>query len=1339
MDSQKMAHTRTPIMKAPGRVRQYRPQRRGSILILVVGVLVLLMISATVYVRVGRLERTSSAATESQAVAADSTKKVVDYVGRILAKDLFGMDEAATRPFEDYINPSNPTVGYVGERWDVPYTRPGDYTVFSILADPYLASTEPIALPIGDKIPDVYPHISNIHPAGRFVDLDLLFSNGFYGNLFIVGSNSDPYDLDSGDYTLIDDGISFLQQLDDYDTTSTGYVTYADRRFGDDTDGDGFADARWTEIQEAYGVPAGMRVFVAIRIVDNSSMLNVNSNMENGLSRANGSASTVAYGYTPMDIDLYSFLMDGYGGPNFKGGLFASDGFAEHLRRLGLFGQMGGYDLTTFSELSRIPSEDRDSMYANFGRQPYRSHRAVHTYGIADEIELRTFFATANDRSTSRLEQSFAELNDYGLDPAMVSPLRDFESNERNYEDDMPSLEPRASTRQGTPDWPGLFSYKLDTGEVVQGESRHLLTTINGQTSVSAWNQATGQHTLFTKPDLNTLVDTRDVQSLVGGFFWALAPYAVRTSENDNMNPVYGLVDSIWNPTGTLQVNYGNDDAGYAYLRSAQLAVNMLDAYDDDDEPTARTLWWDLEDNVPDYNTDRDIVGEFAHGQIPTGNLGGLNGDQTGMKLTLIGLDRQPFFREVASLTIYHDDVTDNEAVIAPDDHYEDYVAFEIGNPWEEAISLNNYEIEYAGERFNLTGIADIDPGHALVIIAGPSDHSLPTQWKTVIENRTLNGVETDVVVLGISPSFTLSGNDEDAILWRSGVEYGSTTVDVVVDRIRPSDNPGDDEGDFPTYDGFWDGSGVPKGGSYAIKTMDQSGNEIWTMYEAFVVVSSTMARYCDTPNGGLADSFPAYVFQSPDAIADNSDDGIIASPALWYQFYQDDGQDHFSDLIQTVENDDTPGARQYLVERFRGDEDKEYSNPLEFAPFQLLVENIEDRSEHARFRSAADPLLYTSMTHVNTDQNYPVVFNQADTYITFSEYAGDENLASRNEVSSMPAIVQDVIRPTDDNNGRYSLPDFRVLEGDTENPFVGHVDYTRYIPRQGEEALPQQAVPMAIRILDAFETIPGLDGTGLPTVQGRININTAPRRVLQALPYLYPAYQAGAVPQGRGNAALSLADSIVAYRNRRAVDLGDHTGIDYTIPWDSNGTNIKTMTGADSGLRDDWMVDTGFTSIGELALLTQWREVGFGLNSMTHEPPASGDVELRYQSLTIAGHDNSNETFGPFVPNPETKAQTPDYDPVDDVGEWLSLTRTMAASTSVRSDVFTAYVTVIGVTQQDVTKAAADSRQYGTPNLEMLRPTMEQRFVVVFDRSNVRRPSDTPQLLFAAREIPLD
>jgi len=67
-------------------------KRRGSILILVVGVLVLLAISATVYVGVGRRERLSSSAQESSAIQSEVINKIVEFLGQTLTDDLYSVN-----------------------------------------------------------------------------------------------------------------------------------------------------------------------------------------------------------------------------------------------------------------------------------------------------------------------------------------------------------------------------------------------------------------------------------------------------------------------------------------------------------------------------------------------------------------------------------------------------------------------------------------------------------------------------------------------------------------------------------------------------------------------------------------------------------------------------------------------------------------------------------------------------------------------------------------------------------------------------------------------------------------------------------------------------------------------------------------------------------------------------------------------------------------------------------------------------------------------------------------------------------------------------------------------
>ncbi len=333
-------HAQTRPIRARRR-RTSRPRPRGSVLILVVSVLVLLAVSAAVYVSVGQQERLAAAAGEMKLHREAVSAKVVDYLGQILVRDIFGNDAQATKPFQDRVADLGFGDLIVPERWDFPYTRPGNADVFDILADTWLADLEPSVYdPNTGEMR--WRHISNIHSQGRFVSFDNFFTrrrslgsnSSFYSDLFITGGNATPYALDTftgGVNTPFNYNVQISRQITN--DTHDGVVTWADRMAGADTDGDGRIDARWTELLDVYGLPKEMRIFVAARIIDASAMLNLNANLEFGATQANDASAKVGLGRTPADIDLYTLLFDGFqawGGPN-DDNVFVSGGGVSEL------------------------------------------------------------------------------------------------------------------------------------------------------------------------------------------------------------------------------------------------------------------------------------------------------------------------------------------------------------------------------------------------------------------------------------------------------------------------------------------------------------------------------------------------------------------------------------------------------------------------------------------------------------------------------------------------------------------------------------------------------------------------------------------------------------------------------------------------------------------------------------------------------------------------------------------------------------------------------------------------------------------------------------------------
>ena len=114
-----------------------------------------------------------------------------------------------------------------------------------------------------------------------------------------------------------------------------------------------------------------------------------------------------------------------------------------------------------------------------------------------------------------------------------------------------------------------------------------------------------------------------------------------------------------------------------------------------------------------------------------------------------------------------------------------------------------------------------------------------------------------------------------------------------------------------------------------------------------------------------------------------------------------------------------------------------------------------------------------------------------------------------------------------------------------TDNPYLGVLDPTRFVlgangDLETVEGLPDtMAVPLALRVYDAFEALEDAE-TGLTRndalVEGRINLNTAPKRVLATLPLTLPVdYQNGTVPLTGLTSANGYArlNAMMQYRER--------------------------------------------------------------------------------------------------------------------------------------------------------------------------------------------------------------
>ncbi len=223
-----------------------------------------------------------------------------------------------------------------------------------------------------------------------------------------------------------------------------------------DADGDGFTDAFW--FLAPAGVDRSIRQVVAVRIVDNSSMLNVNLATRFAPSNQNNLLDTLSYrtkGTTPVDLALVGSLggFTGFpqpltlpdwpgffdnpdhwfpapiiptpGAPQFNA-IYDNDAgdttdnpeklWERHLRETGLlFWTSSRPDLGVSNQgedlfLDELVRHDYwlgagQSMLASESQHPH-TNRNFTPYTIADELELRMFHGNNNPWTYSRLERT---------------------------------------------------------------------------------------------------------------------------------------------------------------------------------------------------------------------------------------------------------------------------------------------------------------------------------------------------------------------------------------------------------------------------------------------------------------------------------------------------------------------------------------------------------------------------------------------------------------------------------------------------------------------------------------------------------------------------------------------------------------------------------------------------------------------------------------------------------------------------------------------------------------------------------------------------------------------
>lgn len=694
---------------------------RGTVLLMVVGVLALLAIIAVVYATLGRADRASSAAMIRQQRLDDQAGDIAKYLADVIANGNFATyaERAVAGPGTPYITRARAfdypltdqhmiSIGGTMPAGVQPmpatiasysylFNTSGSYSRIDLAGSgnnldprtpgtPFLASFEPAWLNLqnlpfpappaifAEKMRD-WPNISNFAPSGNFVNLVNL------RNRFDAPSGIQPGYMSSG-LTLFDaSGNPTLQLPDnsraahpnipaDYGANQIfAFRPALDTQFGPsdyrhllnqwcDTDGDGFVDSRWIELVGLEENPTNpgnpiatsvlpangrARLFIAVRCIDSSAMVNVNT--AGDFLRAPGQAPAPVFpvaslpntvvendrenyfpaGSSPTDVNLRTLLsMQDFEADQLNGLPAASRGYSGMPQPAGIRGQLGDYvsynaaaaanaglgayaslvqarrstQLTSRSQVllpedptgaaptpTPLSAFDRFFYFDRFGYDSSSATAAINPSrrffsGPAGMADELELRTYAGVNDSRSLSRLEAIMGGRGFNAQGSTPPQNVMGALSPLRDNRPRSLEMNGRNQTTPDQQTLVAVFADL--------RHLLTTISGSRPLYD-DLLTG---LTVKPDLSA-----DLLMLASG----VGPSgSVTTDEKDAyqrifsfyLNALMPYTDENYYPGAWNSSIYQNtsDPAGRAYGGRAEIAlhaaahmlVNLLGAFDRD-------------------------------------------------------------------------------------------------------------------------------------------------------------------------------------------------------------------------------------------------------------------------------------------------------------------------------------------------------------------------------------------------------------------------------------------------------------------------------------------------------------------------------------------------------------------------------------------------------------------------------------------------------------------------------------------------------------------------------------------------------------------------------------
>lgn len=312
------------------------------------------------------------------------------------------------------------------------------------------------------------------------------------------------------------------------------------------------------------------------------------------------------------------------------------------------------------------------------------------------------------------------------------------------------------------------------------------------------------------------------------------------------------------------------------------------------------------------------------------------------------------------------------------------------------------------------------------------------------------------------------------------------------------------------------------------------------------------------------------------------------------------------------------------------------------------------------------------------------------------------------------------------------------------------HAEFNQTVDLNAKDV--SMGIPFGLDVLNQFRT--STDGSVNSMISGLVNINTAPMSVLRTLPLVFPdkaGWMAGTGVYAKANEGFDVAATIRAYRDKDREFARPRESLLTPVPIDMRDGNDGNTAFATRNLQP-------FTETG--------RRMATGIGAVRETPGVSSIGEIG--AMRIAKLDPNNPN--PILPTDLTPAQRADAS-MDRLGrrtemglgglvstagltstaydgnendpqtvsfatgqqstgyeQKLALTGAVLGSATVRSDVYAVWFTMQGYRPEDCENLSPE---------DPLTPSIQKRYVMVVDRSNVTQKGQAPRILMF-QELPM-